>query len=270
MKFTLFLFQILSPIALFSQVLQGFSSSEGYGSTQAAISNQTIGNLFLQPSVPLRKCGLFALFSSCIPTNTSFSKEFQVIVNKQNSGGSYRIGLVQSGGSLLRRQNLMLGLSKKILPEFFMGIDLLYLHSGIPEYEAKNFPGSQLSFFYQIKPSLQIATKLGFIHRLNKSEYLSNFYQLNLAWSPVQSFSLNMMSKKDPEWKVSDQSFALRFKSESSFYIDASSYINRHEFGFGTGFKLKNVDFNFSASWRQYWGVQLACALQYSWEAGSK
>ncbi len=258
MRFTLFIILLLGPICLFSQVLQGFSGAEANGSAQAVISNQTVGNLFLQPSVPLRNAGLFASFSSCIPTNTAFSKEFQFILNKQTSGSSYRI------------QNLLLGLSKKVLPEFFMGIDLLYLHSGIPEYESQNFPGSQLSFFYQIKPSVHIASKMGFIHHLNKNEFLSSFYQLNLSWSPIQKLSFNLMSKKDPEWKVSDQSFAFRFKSESSFYIDAGSYINRPEFCFGTGFKLKDVDFNFSSSWRQYWGVQLACALQYSWEAGTK
>jgi hypothetical protein len=61
-----------------------------------------------------------------------------------------------------------------------------------------------------------------------------------------------------------EQSFAFQFqKPESSFYINSGSFINRPEFCFGLGFKYNQLDFNFSNSYRKYWGLRFACSIQY-------
>jgi hypothetical protein len=264
MRFTLFLFIIFSRVSLFSQVLQGFSGSESLGLAQNVINPHSAGNLFLQPAVPLNNLGYYSSISSVVPAISTSLSDFQLILVKQNKLSAYKIGLVQANEAQLRKQIFVLGISKKILPEFFMGIDLLYLHSGIPEYESGNLPGSQFSFFYKINSNIQVASNLGLMKSFNPKETFSDYYRLNLSWQLVPKLKFLLMAKKEPDGNSAEQSFAFQFqKPESSFYFNSGSYINRPEFCFGLGFKYNQLDFNFSNSYRQYWGLRFACSIQY-------
>jgi hypothetical protein len=264
MRFTLFIFLIFSQNYLFSQILQGFSGSESLGSAQNVINLHSAGNLLLQPAVPLKNLGYYTCFSSVVPAISASLSDYQLILVKQNKLNSYRIGLVQANEAQLKKQIFVLGISKKILPEFFMGIDLIYFHSGIPEYESGNLPGSQFSFFYKINTNIQVASNLGLMKSLNPNENLANYYRLNFSCLLAPKLKFLMMSKKEPDANSADQSFSFQFqKPESSFYINSGSFINRPEFCFGLGFKYNQLDFNFSNSYRKYWGLRFACSIQY-------
>jgi len=264
MRFTLFFILFFTLNSLYSQVLQGFSGSESLGAAQNVLNAHTAAKLFLQPAVPLKNSGYYACFSSVVPAISTSLSDYQLILVKQNKLSAFKIGLVQANEAELKKQIFVLGLSKKILPEFFMGIDLLYFHSGIPEYESRSFPGSQISFFYQINPNFQMASKLGLTKSLNPQKSISDYYHLNVSWQLVPKLKFLLMSKKEPESNSNDLSFSFQYhKPESSFYLNSGSFLNRPEFCFGLGFKYKHLDFNFSNSYRKYWGLRFACSIQY-------
>ncbi|MFY8019898.1 MAG: hypothetical protein ACOVP1_01825, partial [Bacteroidia bacterium] len=70
-------------------------------------------------------------------------------------------------------------------------------------------------------------------------------------------------------WQRSNQSVSIRFLKKNHVYVDIGSYLSHAQYCFGTGFKRNSSMMNFSASWRQYTGLQFSCSIQYVIERGN-
>lgn len=270
MRILAILLFIISAEPLYSQAIRGYSDADALGSAQTSIGGSSTLQFLRQGAIPLEKQGDYFAFSSLIPSIQGLSKDFMFILARQNQLNAYRIAVVQSGNEQLKQQIFQIGLSRKIKPEIFMGIDLLFMHSGIPEYVSGKTIGSRFSMFYQLNDKIKLASSIDFFKNHSVSKSLANNYRVQASWILSKQIHLGVLSLKEHNWDHSIQSISIRFLKNSNYYIDLGSYLNQAQYCFGIGFKRNSGLMSFASSWKPYTGLQFSCSIQYCIERDRK